>query len=76
MGRLQLDQIPSDGDPFWVEYAKPLLVYLQKPRTNAELLMWRKENKVGKLMLVQVLAWCDNRSLIVYRNKKWSKVTP
>lgn len=66
------DAVPPDGDPSWVERCKPLLLHLrEKPRTHKELVVWRREAKVSANMLIQMLAWCENRKLASYRGGQW-----
>lgn len=64
---------PNDGDPSWPDRCRPLLLLLREaPRTNAELDAWRKTQGINHNMLVQMLAWSDNRKLIGYRGRTWS----
>ena len=62
----------SDDDPIWKELCAPLLMYLSSgPKTNRQIFDWRKSSGIGPNSVTQMLAWCENRYLIRYKNNRW-----
>jgi len=39
--------------------------------SNKELVVWRRSAKIRSFMLMQMLAWCENRQLVRYRDQRW-----
>lgn len=66
----------SDSHPVWFERCEPLYLFLREPRTSKELTEWEKSRKISHTIVVQMLAWCENRSLIGFRNGKWAANSP
>lgn len=68
-------RVAPDGDPSWAVVCKPLLLHLLKsPSTNAELAVWRKTQRVTAAELVQMLAWGENRKVLLYRDGVWGTI--
>jgi hypothetical protein len=72
-GSVYNHDIPPTGDPRWAEWCKPLLEFLETPRSHAELDAWEKENKIRKFLLPHMLAWLDLKGLVTYERKTWRK---
>lgn len=66
-------RVLPDGDPSWRDRCLPLLDHLKKgSQTPKELEAWRRGQPISTTMLVQMLAWCENRKLITYYRGKWA----
>lgn len=57
------DHVPEMCDPCWEQWAAPVLLYLQTPRTWQSLKAWCRVHKFGATKLRHCLAWLEEQGL-------------
>jgi len=65
--REKLSSIPKLGDPSWPARAKPVREFLAKPRTWAEIDVWRKQNRLGQFCFRNALAYLEIKGKVTSR---------
>jgi len=70
--RKEFDPILSDDNPTWVQICKPLIETLAlKPMSMNDIKIWAHSNNYTSNQIIQMLAWCENRKKLLYRDSKW-----
>lgn len=70
--RKEFDPILADENHAWVQICKPLLETLAlKPMSMVEIETWANSNNYTNSQIIQMLAWCENRKKLCYRDSKW-----
>lgn len=63
--RIGNDSIPQVNSPYWVEFCRPLFLYImEKNRPWDEIQAWRKEKKLNGYFLRNALAWMEDHKYI------------